>query len=180
MVLLSVEAAAGVGGGDREAGRLPAPSRGMQGAGAVKYSADCGPGAYDGESVPDSAMVVLRRFYTDYIAGWLSQDGHDDGKERALLRQYLTPRMFDRLQSMYAELELDYDPFLEAQDCDESVLEKLRIERDSLRTGVYRVLLWDNYNRKYRKAELLLRQGDDGYRIDGILSLPDYYTRGSD
>ena len=41
-------------------------------------------------------------------------------------------------------------------------------------------LLWDNFNRKYRKAELLLRHGEDGYRIDGILSLPDRYTRDPD
>ncbi len=47
---------------------------------------------------------------------------------------------------MYAEMELDYDPFLEAQDCDESVLENLRIEKDSVRTDVYRILLWDNFN----------------------------------
>lgn len=63
---------------------------------------------------------------------------------------------------------------------DESVLENLRIEKDSVRTDVYRILLWDNFNRKYRKAELLLRHGEDGYRIDGILSLPDRYTRDPD
>ena len=37
-----------------------------------------------------------------------------------------------------------------------------------------------NFNREYRKAELLLRHGEDGYRIDGILSLPDRYTRDPD
>ena len=60
------------------------------------------------------------------------------------------------------------------------VRENLRIEKDSVRTDVYRILLWDNFNRKYRKAELLLRHGEDGYRIDGILSLPDRYTRDPD
>lgn len=53
-------------------------------------------------------------------------------------------------------------------------------KKDSVRTDVYRILLWDNFNREYRKAELLLRHGEDGYRIDGILSLPDRYTRDPD
>lgn len=121
---------------------------------------------------------MLRRFYAEYIAAWLRNGDNEEGL--AILRRYLTPRLFGRLQRMYAEMELDYDPFLEAQDCDESVLENLRIEKDSVRTDVYRILLWDNFNRKYRKAELLLRHGEDGYRIDGILSLPDCYTTDPD
>lgn len=66
-------------------------------------------------------MVVLRRFSRIILPGGYC-GGHDRGKGRAILRQDLTPRMFDLLQSMYADLELDYDPFLEARDCGESVL----------------------------------------------------------
>lgn len=76
---------------------------------------------------------------------------------------------------MYQEMELDYDPFLEAQDCDKNVLEKLRIEKDSVQDNVYRVYLWDNFNRKYKVVRLLLKQEEQGYKIDDILSLSEYY-----
>lgn len=176
IALLSVEAGASARGCGRVSARLSCCAEVVQAGSAIpaEYSADEGPGTHAGENKPDSALVMLRRFYTEYIAGW----DRDDKEE--VLRRYLTPRFFDRLQRMYTELELDYDPFLEAQDCDESVLKNLRIERDSVRPDVYRILLWDNFNRKYRKAELLLIHGADGYRIDGIPSLPEYYTRDPD
>ena len=155
VALLAVGAEISARSSSRESVRPPCPAGMIRAGNAVRtgYSADKVHGVHAGENMPDSALGMLRRFYAEYIA----------------------PRLFGRLQRMYAEMELDYDPFLEAQDCDESVLENLRIEKDSVRTDVYRILLWDNFNRKYRKAELLLRHG-----IDGILSLPDRYTRDPD
>lgn len=120
----------------------------------------------------DSAYMAVQRFYTAYIGAWIA----DDGDTRAVLKQNLTRSFFDRLQRMY-ELELDYDPFLEAQDCDESVLEKLRIEKDTLREHVYRVHLWDSHHRNYKQIELLLEHTEQGYRIDDLLSLPDKYKK---
>lgn len=125
-----------------------------------------------GQNNADSATAVLRRFYMDYVS---SRTGNDVRKTEALQKQFLTRRFFDRLQRMYGEMELDYDPFLEAQDVDKNVLDSLRIEKDSVRTDVYRVFLWDNFNRKYRKVELLLKRTEKGYRIDDILSLPPCY-----
>ena len=164
VALLAVGAEISARSSSRESVRPPCPAGMIRAGNAVRtgYSADKVHGVHAGENMPDSALGMLRRFYEEYIAAWLRNGDNEEGL--AILRRYLTPRLFGRLQRMYAEMELDYDPFLEAQDCDESVLENL----------------WDNFNRKYRKAELLLRHGEDGYRIDGILSLPDRYTRDPD
>ena len=180
VALLAVGAEISARSSSRESVRPPCPTGMIRAGNAVRtgYSADKVHGVHAGENMPDSALGMLRRFYAEYIAAWLRNGDNEEGL--AILRRYLTPRLIGRLQRMYAEMELDYDPFLEAQDCDESVLENLRIEKDSVRTDVYRILLWDNFNREYRKAELLLRHGEDGYRIDGILSLPDRYTRDPD
>ena len=45
--------------------------------------------------------------------------------------------------------ELDYDPLLQAQDCDRSMLENLTVELCADR-DTYRVGLWDGYNGRYR------------------------------
>lgn len=121
----------------------------------------------------DPACEFVRQFYTTYIGLWLA----DEGDTRAVLKQNLTRTFYERLQCMYEQEELDYDPFLNAQDCDESVLEKLRIEKDTLREHVYRVCLWDNYHRNYKHVELLLEHTEQGYRIDDLLSLPDKYRK---
>lgn len=159
VALLAVGAEISARSSSRESVRPPCPAGMIRAGNAVRtgYSADKVHGVHAGENMPDSALGMLRRFYAEYIAAWLRNGDNEEGL--AILRRYLTPRLFGRLQRMYAEMELDYDPFLEAQDCDESVLENLRIEKDSVRTDVYRILLWDNFNRKYRKAELLLRHG---------------------
>ena len=161
VALLAVGAEISARSSSRESVRPPCPAGMIRAGNAVRtgYSADKVHGVHAGENMPDSALGMLRRFYAEYIAAWLRNGDNEEGL--AILRRYLTPRLFGRLQRMYAEMELDY-------------------EKDSVRTDVYRILLWDNFNRKYRKAELLLRHGEDGYRIDGILSLPDRYTRDPD
>lgn len=121
----------------------------------------------------DPAYMAVQRFYTAYIGAWLAEGGDT----RAVLKQNLPRSFYDRLLRMYGQTELDYDPFLEAQDCDESVLERLRIEKDPLREHVYRVCLWDNYHRDYKHVELLLEHTEQGYRIDDLLSLPDKYKK---
>lgn len=121
----------------------------------------------------DPACAFVRQFYTAYIGSWLA----DGGDPRAVLKQNLTRRFYERLQRMYEQEELDYDPFLDAQDCDASVLEKLRIEKDTLREHVYRVCLWDTYSRNYKHVELLLEHTGQSYRIDDVPTLPDKYRK---
>lgn len=65
------------------------------------YSADKVHGVHAGENMPDSALGMLRRFYAEYIAAWLRNGDNEEGL--AILRRYLTPRLFGRLQRMYAE-----------------------------------------------------------------------------
>lgn len=129
VALLAVGAEISARSSSRESVRPPCPAGMIRAGNAVRtgYSADKVHGVHAGENMPDSALGMLRRFYEEYIAAWLRNGDNEEGL--AILRRYLTPRLFGRLQRMYAEMELDYDPFLEAQDCDESVLENLRIER---------------------------------------------------
>lgn len=127
----------------------------------------------EGARQPDPALSVVQQFYVEYITEWTRKGTPDPEKTAAIRKHYLTRGLFDKLEYLYREMELDYDPFLEAQDCDRSVLDRLRIERDTVRTDLYRVYLWDGFNRKYQEVKLLLKPGEQGYRIDDILSLPD-------
>ena len=122
----------------------------------------------------EPALCLIRQFYVEYITELIRKGGPDNEKTEAIQRQYISPELLDRLQRMYEEMELDYDPFLKAQDSDKSVLEKLRIEKDTAQTNAYRVYIWDSFNRKYKEIKLLLKPGEQGYKIDNILSLPDY------
>lgn len=117
----------------------------------------------------DRAFQALQQFYIKYITKCVN--GSDTEKIKEVQKQYITPQLFDKLQKMYSEMKLDCDPFLKAQDCDKSMLEKLRIEKDNCQQNVYRVYLWDDFNKKYQEVKLLLKHGEHGYKIDNILSL---------
>ena len=114
VALLAVGAEISARSSSRESVRPPCPAGMIRAGNAVRtgYSADKVHGVHAGENMPDSALGMLRRFYEEYIAAWLRNGDNEEGL--AILRRYLTPRLFGRLQRMYAEMELDYDPFLEA------------------------------------------------------------------
>lgn len=118
----------------------------------------------------DPAFSAVQQFYEKYITE-ISKDATDNKKIEAIRKQYVNQRFLDKLQNMYQDMELDYDPFLAAQDCDKSVLDSLRIEQDTVRTGIYNVYLWNNFNKKYDKVTLLMKQDGQAYKIDDVLSL---------
>lgn len=119
----------------------------------------------------DSAFTRVQHFYIKYLTEWIRKDGPDNEKLEAIQKQYVTRRFLDKLQSMYQDMKLDHDPFLDAQDCDKSVLDSLRIELDTARRGIYHVYLWDNFNRRYKKVTLSLKQDGNEYNIDDVSSL---------
>lgn len=87
----------------------------------------------------------IRSFYVEYIEACLCKGADSYSRRQAVIERYVAAPLVERLRGS----ELDYDPFLQAQDCDRSMLEKLAVERCADRDA-YRVGLWDGYNGRYR------------------------------
>jgi len=110
------------------------------------------------QTASKDATAVIQQFYTEYIEAWLS----DGTRRQNILERYATAALLDELQAA----ELDYDPFLQAQDCDRTMLEKLTVERDADNGDTYRIGLWDGFNNRYRTIGL---QVDDNGLIKEIV-----------
>ena len=81
----------------------------------------------------DIAVATLKAFYREYITAVSTLPGNE--VPDSLKREYFTPRLLRKL----AAAELDYDPVVNAQDCDESWLGSIVVTPASYNRGVYNV-----------------------------------------
>ena len=94
------------------------------------------------------------------MRAWDGPDTELDALERA----HMTRKLYNRLK----RAQLDYNPVLNAQDCDESWLETLVIESEERMPGVYRVSYSDGYGTTH--IHLRVEVGGDGCRVSEIYS----------
>lgn len=120
----------------------------------------CGHKSSAKAAAPVDAVSAIRQFYTEYIEEWLSDDADFETRIEAVKERHLSTELLDRLQ----RAELDFDPFLLAQDCDRSMLEKLTVEPADESDNAYIIGLWDSYNSQY--STVVLRVDTEGTIAD--------------
>ncbi len=103
----------------------------------------------------------IRSFYAEYIEACLCKGADSSSRRQAVIERYVAAPLVERLRGS----ELDYDPFLQAQDCDRSVLEKLTVEQCTDSDNACRIGLWDGFNGQYNFV--ILELDSDGM-ISGI------------
>ena len=129
---------------------------------------------YRPEGAEDIPSYVLRRFYAEYVAEWLCGSASDT---KSVQERYITRRLRNKLRNLSNKDGLDYDPFLEAQDCDRHTLDSLRIESDADRPEIRKVYLWDSYNKRYKEIVLRMKLEGNEWKIDDIESLSSVYGK---
>jgi hypothetical protein len=66
------------------------------------------------------------------------------------------------------EDELDYDPFLKAQDSNTEWLKTLSIKKDLKESNHYQILYLDTYNNSQIKITVIVVKEKESYKIDSI------------
>jgi len=116
----------------------------------------------------EAIIQMLMEFYTKYITA-CSQLPTDIDAERLILEQFCTSALLDNLYHLSNPENpqwIDYDPFLNAQDCDLEMLKTLQINKDE-QANIYNVTYqWNDYSITIR---LSVVKTDNGYKIDAIL-----------
>ena len=127
---------------------------------AVFTAADC-TACVQGD---DRARTTIERFYTEYLDALVRNDDVAVGRVED---KYLSRSLARRIRRMYGTMELDYNPFMQAQDFDPHSLDGMRIENTGASENIYRVYLWDSYNKQYKQVDLMMKRTRDGYVVDG-------------
>jgi hypothetical protein len=84
----------------------------------------------------EEAFGFLREFYTGYMTTW-EDFPTDEKKADSVLAKYCDASLLSEIKRKTVEEELDYDPFLKAQDVLISNLKTFSVARDARKAGVY-------------------------------------------
>ena len=86
----------------------------------------------------DRARTTIERFYTEYLDALVRNDDVAVGRVED---KYLSRSLARRIRRMYGTMELDYNPFMQAQDFDSHSLDGMRIEKTGASENIYRVIM---------------------------------------
>ena len=110
------------------------------------------------EALATMEASFLRQFYTAYLS--FETIAHRD----SILAVYCTPELMKALNSA----AWSFDPFINAQDFDEGLLEELTFTEDSLHTEIYWVSYQDDYRDTPTKIKMVLQANGDTFHIAGV------------
>lgn len=110
---------------------------------------------------PDDSTgsIFIRTFYKEYLLGF------DKDFADSVRRKYCTPELIEKL----ANKELDYDPFLNAQDFDDDLLKTLDIKKSNTPQGYYIASYVDGYSKKKVYIVMSLAGHDGEYKISDVI-----------
>ncbi|MDR0605080.1 MAG: hypothetical protein LBG80_12325 [Bacteroidales bacterium] len=111
----------------------------------------------------EKVVRALTEFYTAYISECDNPDGSIERID-SLRNKYLTKTLLTRLEAK----DLDYDPILQAQDCDQKTIRTLEI--DAEQKNVYIVCYTSPHNSQKTRIKLLIVEWRGSYLIDDILN----------
>jgi hypothetical protein len=110
----------------------------------------------ENNSSEKTAETLLKNFYTEYMT-LIASNTLDSKKEEFIKQKYCTKELLNKINKQFEEEELDYDPFLKAQDANLENLSSLKIENVN-KDNQYKVRYIDNYSLK--KIEINIQMND--------------------
>lgn len=109
-------------------------------------------------------ISMLKEFYTSYITENSKMPPNMKNID-SMKRKYCTNSLLYKIKKQ----ELDYDPFLNAQDSNTEWLKTLSITKDSNKTNLYIVSYIDSYSNNKISVKLIIVKEKDSFKINSIL-----------
>jgi len=118
------------------------------------------------KSTESAIPKMLITFYSTYIKAFSEMEPNKSETVCDSIRNLYCSK------NLLAEIkihELDYDPFLNAQDADIEWLKTLKITKDPKRNWLYTVSYLDNYSKETVYIKLKIVKLKESFKIDAIL-----------
>lgn len=81
-------------------------------------------------------LSMLKSFYTGYVLTWNNFPTQQE-KLDSILKIYCDPNLLSKIRRLTKSGELDYDPFLKAQDVDTASLKTFSYRKDPKKADTY-------------------------------------------
>jgi hypothetical protein len=112
----------------------------------------------------DEILKTLHKFYSAYITATCSSTP-DQKKVKSIYNKYCTQKLLKDIQG------LDYDPFINAQDCAMNLLKNLKIYKAKNTSDLFIVTYPDDYDKSNVIIKLKVIKQEGVYKINEILDL---------
>lgn len=114
---------------------------------------------------------MIREFYSVYVTEFLSKNNLNEQKKKldSITQIYSTKSLLDSINYEFKNNELDYDPFLNAQDANLQMLKTLIIQKSKQKENLYRVMyLTNEYDSSFTNITLTISKENGRYKISSI------------
>lgn len=115
-------------------------------------------------STDEQIISMLKEFYTAYITENAKMPA-DFTKINLIKKKYCTANLLSKIEKE----ELDYDPFLNAQDSNTEWLKTLTIKKDTKENNLFQVSYKDTYSGTQVIIKLIVIKEMESYKINAIL-----------
>lgn len=121
--------------------------------------------AQDGAANSD-VVAILKDFYTKYMIMWEINAPNEKQQEKAFLAKHVDAALLKKIDKQTKAGDLDYDPFLKAQDVDTACLRTLTVTKNPAQAGQYDVAYQVEDGKKL--IHLIVVRENDSYMIKKV------------
>ena len=120
----------------------------------------------------EKAISTLKSFYTEYITHVAKPPSRDyvQGKNK-IQQKYCTQKLLNHVDSLRVYHDLDFDPFLQAQDYSLNWIETMVIKKEPTGENIYNVYRWGSFDEKYEVIKVSVVEEEGEYKIDALLNI---------
>jgi hypothetical protein len=108
---------------------------------------------------------VLNDFYVNYIT---ASSKLNYQKSDSIIMVFCTSKLVNYINQQIKEGNLDYDPFINSQMIDLSMLQNIKVQKDSVEKNIYFVSYFRPYYKKFITIKLGVIQKENRVLIDSI------------
>jgi hypothetical protein len=115
-----------------------------------------------------SDEIQIKKRLNDFYICYIKENSKTIGNTKtidAIQKKYCTEKLLNKIKND----ELDYDPILNAQDCDILWLKTLKILKDSKMKDLYFVTYIDTFSKKKNTIKLIVIKEDGNFKINEII-----------
>ena len=111
-------------------------------------------------------VEMLKNFYKEYISESAKMPMNEK-KINSIKKKYCTSKLLQKIDL----LELDYDPFVNAQDFEPTLLKTIKFNKIFKSNNIYKACyVWD-FNNKTICVKLSIKKVNNSFKIDDIIGL---------
>lgn len=114
----------------------------------------------------EEIVQMLKSFYKEYVNENDKMPVNDE-KVELIKKKYCTSKLLKKM----GLIELDFDPFIDAQDFESTLLKTIEISKDKKINNIFKACYFTTFNNKTVCVKFRIAKVNNTFKIDDIIGL---------